>query len=75
MPEMKDRLHEFVKAARTLLDHAEEALRHYESGNVQGACDVVSLSAYPMSHLGKEWKGILDSFGADGILPGGNREA
>ena len=71
MLDPEERLQEFVKAARTLLGQAEEALRHLESGDVQGACDVVSRSAYPLSDVGKEWKGALDAFGADGVYPDG----
>ena len=74
MPEMTDRIRQFVMAARTLLDQAEVALGHQERGDVQGACDAISHSADALSHVGKEWKAILDAFGVDGVYPG-KREA
>ena len=69
MPDIEERLQKLVKASRTLLDDVEEALRHHESGDVQRACDAVSRSAYPLSDLGKEWKGALDAFRIDGVHP------
>ena len=69
MADMEERLGKLVTAARTLLDDLEEALRRHESGDVQGACDAVSRTAYPLSELGKEWKRTLDAFGADGVHP------
>jgi hypothetical protein len=43
--EIDERLQALVKAARTLVDHAEEGLRRYERGDARGACDVVSAAA------------------------------
>jgi hypothetical protein len=69
MTNIDERLRKLVKDTRTLLDEFEDALRHHESGDVQGACDAVSRTAYPLSDIGKEWKGTLDAFRADDVHP------
>ena len=69
MPDIEERLQKLVTAARTLLHDIEEAHRQHENGDVQGACDAVSRTAYPLSDIGKEWKGTLDAFRADGVHP------
>jgi len=69
MPEMTDRLRHLVNAARIVVDEAEVALGHQERGDAQRACDAISHSANALSDVGKEWKAILDAFGADGVHP------
>jgi hypothetical protein len=69
MPEMTDRIRQYLLAAQTLVDEAEVALGHQERGDVQRACDEIAQSADALSHVGKEWKAILDAFGVDGVYP------
>ena len=68
--EMRERLQEYAKDARHVVDAAEEALRHLDSGDEQAACDVVSLSHYKLGSLTKEWNGLMEAFAAHNLKPG-----
>jgi hypothetical protein len=69
MPEMTARIRQYLLAAQTLVEEAEVALDHQKRGDAQAACDEIAQSADALSHVGNEWKAILDAFGADGVHP------
>jgi len=69
--DLNERLQEYLKDARTLLDYGEQAQRHVRDGDLQGACNTISISAYKLSHLQTEWEGLLEEFERQGVTPGG----
>lgn len=70
---MSERLQEYAKDARHVVDAAEEALRHLKSGDEQAACDVVSLSHNNLGSLMREWDGLMGAFEAHNLKPGQGR--
>lgn len=63
-------LRELHREASKISEAAEEALRHYVSGDIQTACDVASLSRYPIDHTLKAWEGVMQAFSDRGVKPG-----
>ena len=66
---LTERLQEYLKDARTLVDRADEALRHQRDGDSQSACNVVSISHYKLGQLQKEWDGLMKAFADRGVSP------
>ena len=52
-----------------MADYAEQAMAAFKAGDVQQACNIISLSAYH-TNLGKFWSGIMEEFRGQGITPG-----
>lgn len=69
-PTFKHLLAAFAGEARDVADHAEQALRHIRDGNLQAACDVVSVSHYKIAAIETEWRGLMEAFEKAGIKPG-----
>jgi hypothetical protein len=69
--DLEGRIREFIRDATKIRDAGEEALSHLDNDDLQGACDVISVSHYARSDLGRDYEGILDAFKGEGIEPGG----
>jgi hypothetical protein len=69
--DLRERIREFIADATKIRDAGEEALRHLDNGDLQGACNVISVSHYARSHVDGDYDGILKAFEAEGIEPGG----
>lgn len=68
--ELKIILREAVKEARAILEHAEEAVRLFNSGDSQAAAEIVALSHYKVSAYNHCKNDLLERFEDLGIVPG-----
>lgn len=64
-------LHELVTAAHAALDEAQQAAKHYTSGDAQAACDLVNVMHYKTGALEDLRLALVDDFKQQGFQPGG----
>ncbi len=69
LDDLRDRLAEFGRDGRKVDDHAMEAIEHLLKGDLQGACDLVSVASYKIQHQQTEVQGLIDAFDRLGIRP------
>lgn len=67
-------IHELAKDSTHCLEHAEEALHHLKNGDVQAACDVISLMRYKINSVGRCWGPTMEQFRRMGVRPGGGKK-
>lgn len=65
------RLHEIAKEARAIVEHAEEALHHFEQGDLQAVSQVLALSHHKVAAYNDCKKAMLEELEKIGIRPGG----
>ena len=69
-PTIAEFVDEFVRDARALLDHAEEAAEHLAAGDPRAACSAVAISHYKIGQVGEDRRNLLERFALEGIQPG-----
>ncbi len=69
--ELRARLAEFKKDTLNLAEHAAEAMKHAEVGDLQGAAQVTAVSHYRIRQVSDERDGILQFLRNQGITPNG----
>ena len=65
------RLAELRRDAQKVVDHATEAEKHLDRGDLQSLADVVGLLHYPIGDVGRDVDGVLEALVQIGISPGG----
>lgn len=65
--ELKERLSEYLRDARKLVEYAEEAIKHHEQGDLQATANVLAISEYTVSHFIADREGILEDLRQQGI--------
>lgn len=68
--ELRERLGEYLRDARKLVEHAEEAIRHHQQGDLQATADVVAISEYTIGHFSSDREGILEELRRRGAALG-----
>ena len=69
-PTIADFVDEFVRDARALLGHAEEAAQHLAAGDARAACSAVAVSHYKIGQVDEDRRNLLERFALEGIQPG-----
>lgn len=64
------RLQEIAKEARAIVEHAEEALHHFEQNDLKAVSQVLALSHYKVSAYNSCKKAMLDELEKLDIRPG-----
>jgi hypothetical protein len=66
-------LHEYLLELQMTLakakDQVEEAQRHLAEGDLQWACNLVSLTHYPLGQAQEQWENLLAKFEQQGVTP------
>ena len=62
-------LDEFIAEARKAITHAEQAKERLATGDAKGACNTVSIAAYPLAHVQTSWTRVIGQFRAAGFKP------
>jgi hypothetical protein len=64
------RLHEIVKEARAILEHAQEAVQHFRDGDLKAVSQILSLSDYKVGAYVHCKNEMLKRLAEDGVTPG-----
>jgi len=62
-------LDELIAEAGKAITHAEEARARLATGDPKGACNAVSIAAYPLAHVQTSWTRVIGQFRAAGFKP------
>jgi hypothetical protein len=70
---IEERLDKLGRDAEKIAANARHALDRLRAGDEQGACDVVALSHYPISHVRVDHDALMEAFTEAGVEPGAGR--
>lgn len=70
-PTIQDFISEYARDAQKVMNQANEAARHWASGDKQAACDVIGLSGHPLGQADDDLANILRKMEDEGLRPGG----